>query len=255
MLGMTLMLCVMPLIWIYAVFHCLKRFPNPGLLPAAIYTSVIFTLIATLLDYIFYGIIRDAMTELYHPTTLYGYAFLIALPFAETYLFKRHLDTRDLIKRKDFLWAGFIGLICFLLITLIISFDITLSEGNFRFATFILASIIVFNLVLVMVISHQDYRLKFKSILGLTLLCVVLGMLIGKFGSRWGLPWWVYYPLPLLVTLILPPTVLRMKRRQVVLYLILSLLAAPVIHAIFSFFFGWSEYIPFLEIPYFKTLR
>ena len=254
-LGMTLMLSVMPLIWIYAVFHCLKRFPKPRLIYAAIYTSTVFTLMATLLDFVFFGIIRNAMSELYHATTLYGYAFLIALPFAESYFFKRRLVERSRMKSHEFRWVGFTGLICFMLVAIIISFDLTLSEGTFRFVAFILASIVVFNMILWIVVGGQSYRQKILTILSLTGLCVVLGMLIGKFGSHWGLPWWIYYTLPLLMTLFIPPWILKMNRRQILIYLLLSFISAPFIHAFFSFFFGWNEYMPFLEIPYFRSME
>ncbi|MEP6948193.1 MAG: hypothetical protein ABI863_02915 [Ginsengibacter sp.] len=37
-------------------------------------------------------------------------------------------------------------------------------------------------------------------------------------------------------------------------YLMMSLLLAPLIHAAFSFFLGWKEYMPFWNIPSIKEL-
>jgi hypothetical protein len=41
-----------------------------------------------------------------------------------------------------------------------------------------------------------------------------------------------------------------MNLRKTALYLFLSFLSAPIIHALFSFFLGWSEYMPFWDIPF-----
>ncbi|HEY9498649.1 MAG TPA: hypothetical protein VIQ78_06470 [Terrimesophilobacter sp.] len=78
---------------------------------------------------------------------------------------------------------------------------------------------------------------------------VVLGMLFGKYGLLFGLPWWIYYPVPALVTVLLPPLVFGMRTRRTVLYLMLAALSAPLIHVIFAFFLGWNEYMPFIPIP------
>jgi hypothetical protein len=73
------------------------------------------------MDYIFFGLIRKAMDELYHPTTLYGYGFLAAFPFILAILFKRKiLGRKRLVTNSEILKAGIIGLICFLTVTLII---------------------------------------------------------------------------------------------------------------------------------------
>jgi len=74
-LGMTLMFVAITPIWIFTVFDCLIRYNGERLVYGAAYTSLIFGLVAVVLDYIFYGLIRGAIIELYHPTTLYGYAF------------------------------------------------------------------------------------------------------------------------------------------------------------------------------------
>ena len=78
---------------------------------------------------------------------------------------------------------------------------------------------------------------------------VVFGMVFGKYGLLLGLPWWLHYPISMLVTVLLPPFVLKLNRPKTVAYLVLSFLPAPFIHALFSCLLGWTEYMPFWKIP------
>ena len=87
------------------------------------------------------------------------------------------------------------------------------------------------------------------TIFFLSFVVVVIGMLLGKYGARVGLPWWVYYPVPMLITVLLPPAVLKFDRPKTIVYLIMSVVSAPLIHICFSFFLGWKEYMPFWNIP------
>ncbi len=102
-LGMTLMLTIAPLIWALNIFYCLKRYHGQKILNGAILSSVIYISIAVIADYIFFGIIRNALKELYHPTTFYGYLFLLCLPFIVIYLFPKQLKMQIRISRKDFI--------------------------------------------------------------------------------------------------------------------------------------------------------
>ena len=80
-LGMTIMLTASPFLWAYMTFLCLKTYPAKTYWKGALFNAIIFLFLSVILDYIFFGIIRDANEELYHPTTFYGYGFLICLPF------------------------------------------------------------------------------------------------------------------------------------------------------------------------------
>jgi len=75
------------------------------------------------------------------------------------------------------------------------------------------------------------------------------GMLVAKYGAAVGTSWWIYSTIPMLLTVVLPPVALGMKRREVVIYLLLALLSAPAIHAMFALTLGWREYMPFLPVP------
>lgn len=123
-----------------------------------------------------------------------------------------------------------------------------------HFPLMILASLVLFFVIIRLVIGKLEYKQKRKAIILLSLLVVVLGMLFGKYGAQMGLKWWIYYPIPMLMSVLLPPIVLKMNLKKTVLYLFLSFLSAPVIHAFFSFFLGWSEYMPFWDIPFIGDL-
>lgn len=41
----------------------------------------------------------------------------------------------------------------------------------------------------------------------------------------------------------------RFSWRRTLLYLLMAIASAPAIHATFSFFLGWGEYMPFWNIP------
>jgi hypothetical protein len=130
----------------------------------------------------------------------------------------------------------------------------SISNTAWHFPAMILASLFIFYLVIRIVIGKKDFSKKIKSIFLLSLLVVVVGMLFGKYGAQIGLKWWIYYPVPMLMTVLLPPIVLKMNLKKTLLYLLLSFLSAPIIHVLFSFFLGWSEYMPFLDIPFIGEL-
>ena len=121
---------------------------------------------------------------------------------------------------------------------------------GWHFPIMMLASFALFYLVIRIVIGKREFNEKIKSILILSLLVVVIGMLFGKYGAQMRLKWWIYYPVPMLMNVLLPPIILKMSLRKTILYLFLSFLSAPIIHALFSFFLGWSEYMPFWDIPF-----
>ncbi|MBT8236733.1 MAG: hypothetical protein KJO04_11115 [Bacteroidia bacterium] len=124
------------------------------------------------------------------------------------------------------------------------------SNTAWHFPVMILASLLLFLLIIRIVIGKKRFKEQLNRVLILSFLLVVLGMLFGKYGAQWGLPWWIDYPIPMLMTVLLPPIVLKMNTKKTFLYLFLSFLSAPFIHVFFSFFLGWTEYMPFWEIPY-----
>jgi len=99
------------------------------------------------------------------------------------------------------------------------------------------------------VLGKPEFILKRKTTLFLSFTVVVIGMLLGKYGAKVGLPWWVYYPVPMFMTVLQPPFILKFDRPKTILYLAMSVVGAPLIHASFSFLLGWREYMLFWNIP------
>ena len=124
---------------------------------------------------------------------------------------------------------------------------------NTQFPVLMAVSYAVF-VFLLRIVLRQRKRFPLNAALVLGLFVVCAGMVFAKYGAMSGLPWWVYYTIPMLLTVFLPPFVLRMRTREFVAYLLLSFLSAPAIHAAFSFFFGWKTYMPFIDIPSFWEL-
>ena len=118
-----------------------------------------------------------------------------------------------------------------------------------RFVTFILVTIAVFLWLIRFSLRGRESKLPRVPLLAVTLIVVVGGMVFAKYGANVGLPWWIYYTVPALLTLFLPPLVLRMSRAEVPTYLALAFLSSPFIHATFSLVLGWKEYMPFIPIP------
>jgi hypothetical protein len=79
-------------------------------------------------------------------------------------------------------------------------------------------------------------------------------MVFAKYGNNFGLPWWIYYTVPALATLLVPPIAFRLQRRELAHYLVLAFLSSPAIHVAFSLFLGWHEYMPFIPVPSLKQL-
>lgn len=128
------------------------------------------------------------------------------------------------------------------------------NNTEWHFPVMILASFVLFFLVIRLVIGKEAFAMQCRKIIVLSVVVVIGGMLFGKYGATWGQPWWIYYPVPMLANVLLPPLVLKMNRNKTIQYLVLSFLSAPLIHAFFCFFFNWTEYMPFWKIPYIKTL-
>lgn len=114
----------------------------------------------------------------------------------------------------------------------------------------IAVSLLLYVGVLRVVLGRTAFQRRLPTVGVVSVVVVVGGMLIGKYGATLlALPWWIYYPLPAALTLILAPVVFRFTLRRTLLYLLLAFASAPAIHAAFSFFLGWGEYMPFWPIP------
>lgn len=103
--------------------------------------------------------------------------------------------------------------------------------------------------VLRVVLHRRESPPSNRSLMIVGAVVVIGGMLLARYGAQAGLPWWIYYIVPALLTLGVPPVVYRFGQGELARYLVLAFLMAPVIHALFSLFLGWKEYMPFIPIP------
>ena len=120
---------------------------------------------------------------------------------------------------------------------------------EWHFPVMIAAALVEFVLLLFLVLGRAVFRRRVRAVSVVSLIVVVAGHAVRKYGLLLGLAWWLYYPVRALVTIVLPPLVFKTTRRRTVLYLVLAALSAPLIHVLFSFFLGWREYMPFLPVP------
>ena len=89
-----------------------------------IINSVIILVNAVIEDYIFFGLIRGAMKDLYRPGTYFGYGFLAAIPFIELLFFRKLIiKKKRQIETNDFIMIGMLGAICLLTLIVIIKSD------------------------------------------------------------------------------------------------------------------------------------
>jgi hypothetical protein len=115
-----------------------------------------------------------------------------------------------------------------------------------RFAVFMVAASLLFLAVLTVTTRERAKRPNPALLIALTVVVVAFGMVFARYGHVvFRLPWWIYYGLPALVTFLLPPLALKMRRVEILRYLPMAILMAPAIHVFFSLFVGWHDYMPF----------
>lgn len=123
-----------------------------------------------------------------------------------------------------------------------------------RFSVFVAVSLAVFAGLLRFVTRHRAHRPDAAAVAAVALVVVVGGMIFAKYGNNLGLPWWIYYTVPALATLLVPPVAFRLRGGELVHYLALAFLSSPAIHVAFSLFLGWHEYMPFIPVPSLRQL-
>ncbi|UCG87571.1 MAG: hypothetical protein JSW71_03220 [Gemmatimonadota bacterium] len=119
----------------------------------------------------------------------------------------------------------------------------------YRFPIFMLVSLVVVAGILTFVLRGRARAPERGRLWLVALIVGPGGMLVAKYGATIGLRWWLYYTIPLLLTLVVPVVAFRMKPREAVRYLLLAFLSAPAVHVLFSLTLDWREYMPFLPVP------
>ena len=123
-----------------------------------------------------------------------------------------------------------------------------------RFPVFVLVSLVVFIAILRCLTRHRPRRPHAAAVMAVAAVVVVGGMVFAKYGNNAGLPWWIYYPVPAVATLVVPPVAFKLYGKELLQYLVLAFLSSPAIHVAFSFLFDWHDYMPFIPVPSLKSL-
>ena len=123
-----------------------------------------------------------------------------------------------------------------------------------RFWIFVAVSLAVFLGLLRFVTRRRAAPPRTSTVAAVAVVVVVGGMVFAKYGNNLGLPWWIYYTVPALATLLVPPVAFDLRRRERAEYLALAFLSSPAIHVAFSLLLGWKEYMPFIPVPSLEQL-
>ena len=83
-----------------------------------------------------------------------------------------------------------------------------------RFWVFVLVSLVAFIVMLYFVTYRRTQRPHKATVAAVAILVVVGGMVFAKFGNNAGLPWWIYYTVPALVTFAVPPIVFKLSGKN-----------------------------------------
>jgi uncharacterized membrane protein YfcA len=129
-----------------------------------------------------------------------------------------------------------------------------MASDALRFWIFVLVSLVAFVAILRFVTRRRVDRPQFATVCIVAAIVVVGGMVFAKYGHNVGLPWWIYYTVPALATLLLPPAAFKLAGKELAQYLVLAFLSSPAIHVAFSFLLDWHEYMPFLPVPSLRSL-
>ena len=127
------------------------------------------------------------------------------------------------------------------------------TNGIGIFLVNVFVALVVFIWLLIFTLRGRSQRPVFR-ILILALIVVVCGMSFARITYGIGVPWWIFYGIPALITFVLTPLILGMSRRELLLYVPLAILISPFIHIFFSFFFGWHDYMPLFYVPWWHEL-
>jgi hypothetical protein len=127
------------------------------------------------------------------------------------------------------------------------------TNGIGIFLVNMVVALVVFIGLLIFTLKGRSHRPVLR-ILILALIVVVCGMTFARVTYGIGVPWWIFYGIPALITFLLPPLVLRMSRHEIFLYVPLAILMSPLIHTFFSFFIGWHDYMPLFYVPWWHDL-
>lgn len=122
-------------------------------------------------------------------------------------------------------------------------------NGINQFLVYMLVSMVVYFVVLTFTVRKRTPR-PFIKLLILAFIVTAGGMIFARITYSKEFPWWIFYGVPVLLTYLFPPAILRMNWHELLIYIPLAILMAPIIHIFFSFFFDWHQYMPLFYVPW-----
>jgi ABC-type Fe3+ transport system permease subunit len=81
--------------------------------------------------------------------------------------------------------------------------------------------------------------------LGIAVVTVGMGIVLLKMN----IPPWIYFPLPVLVSLVAPWLIFRPGWKAYLVFLGVSTIMSPLTHFLWSFLLDYHNYLPFWKIP------
>lgn len=121
-------------------------------------------------------------------------------------------------------------------------------DQAFRLLVIVAVLYLVF-LCVIRLVMGTVYKSKSFLINIIGIITVFGGFIFSRFGEYLKLPDYIYYIVPVLLIVLLPPLSLNMKTDQTLKYLIFFVLSVVLIHVLFSLIVGWKDLLPFIKIP------
>jgi hypothetical protein len=120
-LGQIIMLTVNPILWGFASYSCLSKYPGSSSIKGALLNSLVFIVEAIVSDMILFAGIQKAADKLMHPTTFYAWGFVATVPFIVCLVFKKRIaKNKETITGRNFKTPLAIGMFSFAIITIIL---------------------------------------------------------------------------------------------------------------------------------------
>lgn len=102
-LGMVMMLTVNPVFWGVGLYSCLACEGGArSLVKKAMLVSLVAVGISLISDFLFFAVYMGSK-EVWHITTFCGYAWLVILVFAEAFLLRKRLITKQCVATRKYL--------------------------------------------------------------------------------------------------------------------------------------------------------
>ncbi len=121
-------------------------------------------------------------------------------------------------------------------------------DQAFRLLVMVAVLYLVF-LCVIRLVMGSIYKSKSFRINIIGIITVYGSFIISRFGEYLKLPDYIYYIVPVLLIVLLPPLSLNMKTDQTLKYLVFIIISVAVIHLLFSLLIGWRDLLPFIKIP------